>query len=404
MSLFITHLENARDSLKANRMRTFLTITGVTIGIASIVAILSLATGASQIVSQQVDEVGGNIAIIRPGASQDNSFKGIVNQQAHGAIGASSLTQNDILRIKAIDSISGIAPVMLASASLRGDNAVESTIVGTTPDLLRISRIPLSDGGFTGTEAGLITIGSQLSINLFGTEDSLGKTITVKGKEFRVGGIIARQQNPMNFNGIDFNSVAIVAPNQLIALSPNAQIQQITLQTDSVAHLDRTVIEANKLLLEQHGSEQDFRILTGNQIAEPTGQLFFAIAGVTTAIAAISLFVGGIGIMNIMLVNVAERTREIGIRKALGASHSDIVWQFLIESIIMALAGGIIGSLLGMFFAFCISLLLTFDPVVTWQTIVTALVTSGVVGVVFGLYPALRAAHKSPIDSLNQHS
>jgi ABC-type antimicrobial peptide transport system permease subunit len=181
-------------------------------------------------------------------------------------------------------------------------------------------------------------------------------------------------------------------------------VQQINVQTTSAATLDASVIAINKLLLQQHGGEADFHTLTGKEITAPMGQLFFVIAGVTTLIASISLFVGGIGIMNIMLVNVAERTREIGIRKALGATRGDILWQFLVEAIIMALLGGIIGGALGLTVAFIISLFLTFDPVITWQLAVVSIGVASGVGVLFGLYPALRAAHKHPIEALNQQS
>ena len=402
-SLWLNHIQNARESLRANRMRTFLTISGVAIGIASIVAILSLATGATNVVTKQVDDIGGNIAVIRPGSAKTKSVTDFVNQQAHNAATASTLTGADIIAVQSIPSVKKVAPLTLAAATIHGESTYETTLVGTTNDLLVMSNIPVRDGEFSADNPSLVTIGAQLAVYLFGTEEALGKSVTIKGETFRVGGVLERQQNPMNFNSVDFNTAVLLSPLQLTQLSPTAQIQQINVQTDSVANLDRTVIAINKTLLEQHAGEHDFQVLVGEDIAAPTGQLFFAIAGVTAAIAGISLFVGGIGIMNIMLVNVAERTREIGIRKALGATRGDIIWQFLIESIIMALAGGIVGGILGLTLAFIISLFLTFDPALSWHIGVIAIGVSGIIGVVFGLYPALRAAHKSPIESLNQH-
>lgn len=403
--LLVNHIENARDSLRANRMRTFLTITGVAIGIASIVAILSLATGASRIVTEQVDEIGGTIAVIRPGVQTAGSLEAIVNQQAHGSITTSTLTLADASHISEIPSVKEVAPIIIIQANVQGgDTSLNNiSVVGTTPSLLDMSQVAIRSGQFGANDSSVIVIGPQLSIDIFGTEESLGKTLVLRGKELRVGGVLERQKNPMNFNGFDFNTAVIMNQKQLLGISPTAQIQQINVKTDSVAHLDGLVVALNKTLTSRHNNEQDFSVLVGNDIAQPTSQLFFIVAGVTAAIAGISLFVGGIGIMNIMLVNVAERTREIGIRKALGATHGDIVWQFLIESLLMSIIGGIIGGLGGLALAFVISLFLTFDPVITWQTAVIAIGVSAGIGVLFGLYPALRAARKDPIESLKQH-
>lgn len=404
MKLIFNHIQNAHDSLRANKMRTFLTITGVAIGIASIVAILSLANGASNIITKQVDDTGGNIAVIRPSDTDASTFNDIVNQQAYKPSASSPLGESDVKRIREVPSITKVAPVMAVHAPIKGERSIPSTLVGTNSDFLDISGIKVRSGEFNENNQQLIALGAQLSLDLFGTEESLGKTVTIRGQQYRVSGVLDRQKNPLNFNGVDVDRAAIMGSLQLMLLSPKAQIQQINIQTDTVANLNRAVIEVNKALIEQHNDEASFRVLVGDDIAAPTGQLFFAIAGVTTAIAAISLFVGGIGIMNIMLVNVAERTREIGIRKALGATRSDIVWQFLIESLIMALVGGVAGGILGLAGAFCITLFLTFDPTITIEMLIATIGISAAVGVIFGLYPAIRAAQKNPIDSLKQQS
>ena len=182
------------------------------------------------------------------------------------------------------------------------------------------------------------------------------------------------------------------------------QIQQIDIQADTVTNLNQIIIAINKTLLKNHGGEKDFSVLTGDQISQPTNQLFYAITGVMTVIATISLIVGGIGIMNIMLVTVAERTREIGIRKALGANNTDITCQFLIESLVLSVGGGIIGYFSGYIISFGIGAFLAFYPIITWQIAAIAIFISIIMGTLFGLYPAFRAAKKDPVESLHQYN
>jgi ABC-type antimicrobial peptide transport system permease subunit len=226
----------------------------------------------------------------------------------------------------------------------------------------------------------------------------------VRGQKFTVVGILKRANNPINYNGVDFDNAVVINLESGRLMNQGAlQIQQINVRSDSVASLDQVIIDINKALLKTHYNEVDFSVLSGDQIAQPTNRLFHAIAGTTTAIAAISLLVGGIGIMNIMLVSVAERTREIGIRKALGASNGDIVAQFLIESLALSIGGGITGYILGYLSAFGISTFLSFDPIFSWQIVGIAIGISIVIGTLFGLYPAIRASRKDPISALRQY-
>jgi len=247
-------------------------------------------------------------------------------------------------------------------------------------------------------------IGPQLSIDTFGTEQSIGKTIRIKGGSFTVIGVLKRANNPVNYNNVDFDRAAVISLASGRALNQGASyLQQINVKSDSVAHLGSVMTEINKALLKNHFGEVDFSVLSGSQIAQPTSHMFTAIAGVSVAIAAISLVVGGVGIMNIMLVSVAERTREIGIRKALGATNGDIVAQFIIESLSLSIGGGISGYLVGYVIAFAVSTFLTFDPVLNWEIALTALGVSLVIGTLFGIYPAIRAARKDPISALRQY-
>lgn len=407
--LLLNHIHNARQSMKANRLRSFLTMLGITIGVASITTILALGAGANSIVRNQIDSLGGNIAVIRPGTASENgigNLSDITTFNQHFA--ASTLTNTDYLAVRDIPHVKAVAPLMVLSGTVSGTSTGPSKtpIVATTPELETISNFSVSEGQFLDTALADETavIGSQLSVDLFGTEHSIGKTITIKGKIFTVVGVLKRINQPVNFNAVDFDTAAIINLESGKSLNQNAlHIQQINVQSDSVENLSNVITDINKTILKNHLNQVDFSVLSGDQIAQPTSQMFNAIAGASIAIAAISLIVGGIGIMNIMLVGVAERTRELGIRKAVGATNGDIISQFLIESLALSVSGGILGYISGYGIAFLISTLLTFDPVITWQIAATALAVSLIIGVVFGIYPALRAARKDPIAALRQY-
>ena len=406
--LFINHLQNARQSLRSNRMRSFLTMLGVTIGVASITIILSLSSGAGKIVSDQVDSLGGNITVIRPGPPQ-NASSDLTHIKAQQNFSASSLTEYDLGSIKNIKHVAAVAPLMIMGGTIKADSVApsDSLVVATTPELETISNLTVQTGQFLDptVNQNTVVIGPQLAINIFGTDQAIGKNLTIHGKTLTVIGVLKRTNNPINYNSVDFDNAAIInlqIGKQLGLGQP--QIQQIDVRSDSIADLSQVIIDINKNLLLSHNGENDFSVLSGDQIAQPTSQLFFALAGATTAIASISLLVGGIGIMNIMLVNVAERTREIGIRKALGANNGDIAAQFMIESITIGIGGGICGYILGYVVAFGISTFLTFHPAMNWQIAGIAGFISVVMGTVFGLYPAFRASHKDPIESLREYN
>lgn len=405
--LLLNHLQNARQSIKSSRLRSFLTTLGITIGVASITTILALSAGATSIIGSQIDALGGNIAVIRPGAAADN-LESEISNLGSSQFSSSSLTDGDVALVKNIPHVSAVAPMMVLHGAVDGSSKgpANTPILATTPELATISKLDVQDGQFIDNDLSPQTtvIGPQLSIALFGTEHSIGKTVHVKGQPFTIVGILKRANAPVNYNQVDFDNAVIIRIDSGRSLNQGAtHLQQVNVQTDSVTHLQSVVTEINKTLLTSHLGQADFAVLTGSDISQPTGRIFTAIAGVSVVIAAISLLVGGVGIMNIMLVNVAERTREIGIRKALGATNRDIVLQFLIESLALSISGGIIGYGVGYLTAFVISTFLTFGPIFTWQIAVVALGASLITGTLFGLYPAIRAAKKDPISALRQY-
>jgi putative ABC transport system permease protein len=405
--LLFEHFQNAYHSLKTTRIRTFLTVLGVAIGVASITTIMSLSSGINNIISRQVESLGGNIAVIRPGADSKGNDT-LSNPTIDRSYVASTLTEKDLQDIEHTPGIEAVAPLMSIRGSMKtSDSEVASGLVlATTPELKTIADLPIRDGQFidTVTNRDTAVIGNQLSIDLFGTDQSIGQTFKIRGQSFTVIGILKRMNNPINYNNVDFDHAAIISLESGKSFHQGvAEIQQINIRAESAELLPGVINAVRERLTKNHLGETDFSLLSGSQIAEPTNRFFIALTGVMTTIAAVSLVVGGIGIMNIMLVGVAERTREIGLRKAVGASHGNIVWQFLIEALIISLFGGLLGFAGGYILAFTISVFLTFPPAFTWQIALAAFVISVGVGTIFGIYPALRAARKDPIESLRRY-
>lgn len=402
--LLTEHIQNAYHSLKTTRTRTLLTTLGVAIGVASITVVLSLSGGISQIISGQVSALGGNIAVVRPGVTT-HSANDFTNPTTEQTFSTSTITEDDYKDIQKIDGVEAAAPLMVINGSVRSTSNTpkESTVVATTPDLENITRFPIRDGQFIDdvTDKDTAIIGTQLSIDLFGTDSSIGQTFRIRGQEFTVIGILKTMNNPINYNNVDFDRTAIINLESGKAFHQGvAQIQQIDVRVKDKKNLTAVMKKVNEKLKKNHNGEKDFTVLSGNEIAKPATRFFFTITSIMTLIASVSLIVGGVGIMNIMLVGVAERTREIGLRKAVGASNRNIIGQFLIEALIISLLGGMLGYIGGYAIAFMISTFLTFSPAFTWQVVAIALATSVTTGTIFGIYPAIRASRKDPIESL----
>lgn len=408
MAFMLTdHIANAYQALRRNRARTLLTVLGIAIGIASITCILAISGGVQQMIGKQVGDIDGHLAVIRPG-QQTRDPNALLSPVAQQTFSTSTLTEADVAAVAKVPGVQAAVPLMTIDGTVKTDqNTISNNVVlATTPDFDKVADFSMKSGQFLDeiTDDNTAVIGEDLSNELFNTDRPIGQTFTMRGVEFTVVGVIKRKDNPINFNNINLNQAVVVSfeRGQLFHQG-RAQIQQIDVLVDRSADLHKVAGSLQDTLLSSHLGEKDFIIATGSDIARPTNKLFSAITDVMTAIAAISLFVGGIGIMNIMLVGVAERTREIGIRKAVGASHGTILSQFVIESLIMSLLGGLLGYLLGITIAFGVSIFLYFTPAITWQTAVAALVMAVVVGVLFGIYPAIKAARKNTIESLRQY-
>ena len=395
MSLLSEHISGAYRTLRRTRARTVLTTLGIAIGVASVTCILAISDGVTRMFDKQISHYNGRLVVVRPGMqSRDPNM--LLSAMSQQMFGASTLTDADVDAVAKTQHVQSVAPQM----------AKNNVVLATTPGFAKISDADITAGQFLGEETKDTTavIGDQLSIKLFNTDSSVGQVFTMHGQRFTVIGVMKQKTSAVNYNNIDYGNAVIVSYDQgKQLLKGSTQIQQIDVLVDDAKSSNSVVTELKDKLSKLHLGEEDFSVLTGPEIGRPTNQLFTALIATMAAIAAISLVVGGIGIMNIMLVGVAERTREIGIRKAVGASHRNIIGQFMVESLMISILGGAIGYVGGYILAFIASTFLYFSPAFTLQTALMAVLMTIGVGVVFGTYPAVKAARKDTIESLRQY-
>ena len=408
MKVFFSHIQNAIESLNANRTRTFLTMLGIMIGIMSMTIILSLSGGLGHMISGQISNEGGAIIVVRPKEIGVNDKNIISSLATSKSFTRSSLTEQDFGGLSGIDKIVGASPLAsFASEITAAGKKTTTNILAVSPEIDKVISLKLRDGQFITDTTGShnVVIGYQLASELFGAGQAIGQNIHIKNQPFLVVGVLEPQDNAINFNNTDFDNTAIINYSAGKTISQNSiQIQQINIRADSVNNLDsvRRIVERD--ISNNHKGERDFVVMSGQDISHPSDDFIDLITLILTLVAGVSLIVGGVGIMNIMLVNASERTREIGIRKALGANNMQIMSQFLTESVIMSIGGGLLGYAAGYSFSFGLSAFLPFTPLFSWEIAITVMTISLVVGVFFGIYPAFRAARKNPIESLRYYN
>ncbi len=401
---FIATIRVALRALAANKARTALTMLGIVIGVGAVVAMVSLGAGASQSVADRIQGLGSNLLTVSPGAG-GGGFGGA--RQALGS--ADSLTVRDGEAI-----LANVPNVVSISAEYNGrsqvvylSNNINSSINGVTSDYEAVRNTSVQVGRFISasdvrTSDRVAVVGQNVVGDLFGSDDPVGKHVKIENIPFTVIGVLGSE------GGTGFNSPddAIFIPlttaqNRLYGVDYVTQLGVEISETEAMAQAQDDI---GWLLLGRHElsdpEEADFRITNQQDILETVGEVTGIMTALLGGIAGISLLVGGIGIMNIMLVSVTERTREIGLRKAVGAKRRDILRQFLTESVTLSVIGGLVGIMLGFAGAQVMSDLLNTQTLVTTNSVILAFVFSAAVGIFFGIYPAIRASRLSPIDAL----
>lgn len=408
---FLTNARVAINSLRRARTRTVLTMLGIIIGVVSITLILSLGESLRQFSINQVNDLKNNIIVIRPGGDQSGGLanNNLLNLSPIAPYATTTLREKDADTLSGLPKISTVTPLMLINGSVySGKHAInQASILATTPSFVSALKLGTSNGQFIDDETSdeTVVLGQQLAIDTYGTDQILGQKIKLRGVDHTIIGILQRTNGPVGISGIDLNYAAIISINDGKKFNQGiAQIQQILVVPKNNQSRKDVINKVRTTLIQQHSGEEDFQVLTGQQAAIISKDFYRFATTLTAIIAGISLIVGGIGIMNIMLVGVAERTREIGIRKSLGANNRHIMWQFLIEALIISVLGGIIGIIVAIAIALFISLMLGLTPIISLPIMAISLGLSISVGVLFGLGPAIRAARKDPIEALREQS
>lgn len=405
--MFDIDIKMAINTLRISKWRSLLTVFGIIIGVVSVVTTVSLGEGIKNQIKSQVDELGSDLIVVRPGKVVTRDKEGKVESvNVFAAFGTSTLTDNDVETISKTPGVKVAVPLSLVGGIAQHEQQVSdnSLIVATTENMSQILNQEIEYGEFFSKldeKKGVAVIGKRIAQQLFQENIPIGKSITIRGQSFIVRGVFSSfESNPLTPT-TDFNSAIFIPYNKGKELSGGAsQITEILLRPDDVANTQAVVDRVNTALLQAHGGQEDFTVLKQEESLSVANSVLDLVTTFVAGIAAISLIVGGIGVMNIMLVSVTERTREIGIRKAIGATNGQIMSQFLIEAIILGLLGGIIGIIVSFAIGIIIRTFSDLEPAITPQIILVAVGVSLIVGAIFGIAPAAKAARKDPIEAL----
>ena len=408
----LTILRTALSSLGASKLRSGLTLLGIVIGVAAVISLMAIGRGAQQAITANIEALGTNLLFVRPGATSQGGVFG-------GQGSASTLTLGDayaLMDTVYAPSVAAVAPELRAVGQVvAGSKNTRTQVVGVTPEYQFVRNVPVASGQFVTwgqveNISAVAVLGSRVAETLFGFRDPVGQTVRINGRQFAVVGVLKSQGGGVQGLFDDQVLAPITTVSYRLASQRTTQggvtVQTVNVQVRSGDIMDSAVQEIATVLRQRHRitGDDDFTVTSQQATVETLQQVTNVFVVFLGAIASISLLVGGIGIMNIMLVSVTERTREIGIRKAMGAKRRDILLQFVSEATLLSLGGGGAGVLLGL----GLSRLMdgrslgsqTLHTVFSGDIAVLALVVSAAIGLFFGIYPAFRAARLHPIEAL----
>lgn len=397
-------LEETFIALTANKVRSGLTVLGIVIGISSVMIMTAIGQGAQASISANIQSIGANLILVQPGTQRGPGF-----QVSAGRGSAKSITLEDYESIAtSITAIKGVAPEVTSryQVTAKGTNT-NTQVVGTVPAYTDVRNVQVAEGTFISDSqvrsgARVAVIGPTVNTDLFGEDSAIGQHIRIKQIDFKVIGVTVAKGGSGFSNPDDVIYIPMTTAQRY--LSGDAYISNISIAAESSDVASQVQSDVTALLTERHrikeGAVADFSTMNQADMLATMTSVTQTFTILLSAIAGISLVVGGIGIMNMMLTTVTERTREIGLRKAIGARAQDISRQFLAESVVLTLAGGIMGVALGWLVSFGVTNAGLLETKISLSSVLLACGVSAGIGIVFGYYPALRAARLNPIDAL----
>lgn len=406
-SLSNKNIATALKSIKSNRTRSFLTMIGIIIGVTSVITAVSFGEGVKRQVSGSIKTHGKDLITIKPGNIVNRNDKGEINGvNITSALSPQTLSIKDVGVISKNKNVNKVVPLSIVAALAKSKEGKthNATVIATTSDFSNVYKQKITYGSFFGSglsDRPVAVIGKNIAEQLFQQNVPLGQTLVLKDKDFTVIGVFDTFLGNIITNGTDFNNSIFISEASAKLIAPEqTNVYQIVVQP--LKNIDPKYVSAElrNELLKAHGDQEDFTVLTQEETLLLAGKTVSVASTFVAGIAAISLIVGGIGIMNIMFVSVTERTKEIGVRKSLGATNKQIYSQFLTEAACLSVIGGILGVILGLIINFVITVSTQLSPVVTLPVIALSLGFSIVIGIVFGTFPAVKAARKDPITSL----
>ncbi|MFA7681404.1 MAG: ABC transporter permease [Candidatus Peribacteraceae bacterium] len=402
---FIENLRSALDAIRSNKLRSGLTMLGVIIGVFSVVLMVAIGRGAQQEVTSRIESMGTNLLIVQPGSPTQSDVRSLFRRSGGST---STLTTDDATVIEEqVNGLVGVSPESQSNMQvIVGNQNMSTAVVGVTPAYSTVSNFHVAYGSFI-TDAHLhtmekvVVLGRSVVDTLYGNQNPIGQDIRLQNYIFTIIGVMEEkgQQGMTNYDEMAF--IPLTTMQQRVQGTDTVSVINISVNDGTTMDSKKALIEA--VLLNEHrkkAEDQDFNVLNQAEMVETLNEVTQTFTFLLGGIAAISLLVGGIGVMNIMLVSVTERTREIGIRKAIGAKNLDILQQFLVESVVLSVMGGVIGIILSLIGAWIVTRYLGTTALISVTSIVLAVSFSIIVGISFGILPAYKAARLKPIDAL----